>query len=292
MYPSMPIRPISKLVELGLALLDLCPGPVVVFVDPRLHDNASAMVTSARSLVAQFDKADVRRWRVIMTLPATEDGIRAADELTHEHAILTNLTSVSCLPHASACIEAGAKMLTMSVGPILEWFEQQHSHPGIEVIQSCASYIHHNKSNTSLIAADIRNWSELKQLNGIGGAALSKHQLEQIPMQRLATWYPRSDDTSPAALRAREADYPSKYMESKRRFMSLLPADCRSLVSAVLYVRLGTMKVYMETMDKVIRKEVRRRIELQTMDLSSLYRRPTEIPSLTVSAWVTTRGIH
>lgn len=44
--------------------------------------------------------------------------MRAAAVLTHEHSIQTNLSLVSCLSHASACIEAGAKMITMSVGKV------------------------------------------------------------------------------------------------------------------------------------------------------------------------------
>ncbi|KIJ64728.1 hypothetical protein HYDPIDRAFT_28095 [Hydnomerulius pinastri MD-312] len=274
------------LVEVTLALLDLCPGPVLVFIDPRLHDDADAMVARARSMIAKFDAANIRRWRVVVTLPATEDGIHAAAEL-NEHAIQTNLSLVSCLPHASACIEAGARLLTMSVGPILEWFEQQDkitprvsstssNHPGIEVIQSCATYIHRHRLNTSIVTTEMRTWSELKQLNGIGGAALSKNHLDQIPKQKLATWYPRPDDTSGATMRSREAEYPSRYLDSKQGFLASLPAQCRSLVSAVLYVRLGKMKVHMEDIALVVRDEVRRRVELETMDLDCLYRRPAQ----------------
>ncbi|KAI6160692.1 hypothetical protein EDD17DRAFT_1875323 [Pisolithus thermaeus] len=249
-------------VELSLALLDLCPGPVIVFVDPRFHDNAVAMVDRARHLVALFDKANVRRWRVVVTLPATEDGIRAAAVLTEEHSIQTNLSLVSCLPHAAACIEAGAKMVTMSVGGILEWYEQQQKpvpkvavdHPGIETIQSCVSYILHNKLNATLMTADIRNWTELKHLSGIGGAALTEKQLDQIPMRTLMTWFPRPNDTSRSTINARAAPYPTRYLESKRGFfMSLLPAECRSLISAVLYVRIGQMKVWMEEIEAVVK---------------------------------------
>lgn len=268
-------------VELSLALLDLCPGPVIVFVDPRLHDNAAAMVDRARHLVALFDKANVRRWRVVVTLPATEDGIRAAAVLTEEYSIQTNLSLVSCLPHAAACIEAGAKMVTMSVGGILEWYEQQQKpvpkltvdHPGIEMIQTCVSYILLNKLNATLMTADIRNWTELKQLSGIGGAALTEKQLDQIPMRTLTTWFPRSNDTSRSTINARAAPYPTRYLESKPGFlMSLLPANCRSLVSAVLYVRLGQMKVWMEEIEAVVKDELKHRIKLAKMDVIGMYR--------------------
>lgn len=54
------------LFELGLAMLGSVKGPVVIFVDPRFHDNKAAMVDEARALVDLFDRADVRRWRVII----------------------------------------------------------------------------------------------------------------------------------------------------------------------------------------------------------------------------------
>ncbi|KAF9233828.1 hypothetical protein BU15DRAFT_53390, partial [Melanogaster broomeanus] len=246
------------MVELALALLDLCPGPIVVFVDPRLHDDAEAMV------------------------PATEDGIRAAYELTNAHGIQTNLNLVSCLPHASACFETGARMVSMSVEPIMEWFEQQQAaslspyHLGVETVQSCASYIRRHKLNTTLVTTDLRTWAELKQFGGIGGAALNKSQLDQIPMQRLTTWYPRPDDKSPATIRALQAEYPSRYLDSDKGFLASLPAECRSLVSAVLYVRLGKANVHIETIEAVVRSEVRRRVELETTPLEALYRRPSE----------------
>lgn len=56
------------MVELGLVFLDLCPGPLILFLDPRLHDDSEKMVSSATAMVAKFDEAQVRRWRIIVTV--------------------------------------------------------------------------------------------------------------------------------------------------------------------------------------------------------------------------------
>ena len=56
------------MVELGLVLLDLCPGPLVLFVDPRLQEDSEQMVSRARTMVAKFDAAQVRRWRIMVTV--------------------------------------------------------------------------------------------------------------------------------------------------------------------------------------------------------------------------------
>lgn len=133
-------------------------------------------------------------------------------------------------------------------------------------------------------------WAELKQLGGIGATALTKDQLDQIPMQRLATWYPRPGDKSPATLRALQAENPSHYLDSDKGFMASLPAECRSLVSAVLYVRLGKMAAHMETIEKAVWYEIKQRIRLETIPLEQLYRRRPSSPTETRSSRKSTSG--
>lgn len=132
-------------------------------------------------------------------------------------------------------------------------------------------------------------WSELKQLNGIGATALRKEQLDEIPMQRLTTWYPRPGDKSLATLHALQAEYPSHHLDSNKGLLVSLPAEFRSLVSAVLYVRLNEMAVHMETIEKAVIHEIKRRIRLETIPLEHLYRRPSS-PSETRPSRKSTSG--
>jgi hypothetical protein len=200
---------------------------------------------------------------------------------------------------------------------MMEWFERQcdtrageisQDHPAIEAIQSCATFIRRRGLNTTLLTTDVRKvhcmalswrvldvdlsgqWAELKQLGGIGATALTKDQLDQIPMQRLATWYPQPGDKSPATLRALQAEHPSHYLDSNKGFMASLPAECRSLVSAVLYVRLGKMAVHMETIEKAVWYEIKQRIRLETIPLEYLYRRRPSSPTETRSSRKSTSG--
>ncbi|KAG1886722.1 hypothetical protein F4604DRAFT_1917556 [Suillus subluteus] len=267
------------LFELGLAMLGAVKGPVVIFIDSRLHDCKAAMVDEARALVDLFDRADVRRWRVVITLPATEDGIRAARELTKQYSIGIHLSMVTSLAHACACIEAGATMLSMNVAPIMTWFEKKDAgevehpitpgHPGIKTIQSCINYIRQNSLNTSLLVTDIRDWDELNQLDGIGAAALNQNLLNQILMCGLTTWSPEIMEDyafSPACRCAREAKYPSDFLNQARGIGMALSAGDRSLLSSVVYIRLGQNKVFMEKIEDVIRKEVGRRLYVDAFD--------------------------
>ncbi|KAG2040599.1 hypothetical protein BDR03DRAFT_915062 [Suillus americanus] len=267
------------LFELGLAMLGSVEGPVVIFIDSRFHDSKTAMVDEARALVDLFDRADVRRWRVVVTLPATEDGIRAAHELTNKYSIGIHLSMVTSLAHACACIEAGATMLSMNVAPIMTWFEKKDvgevelpitpGHPGIKTIQSCINYIRQNSLNTSLLVTDIRDWDELNQLDGVDAAALNQNFLDQISMCGLTTWSPEfmeDYEFSPAYRCAREAKYPSDFLDHERGIEMALSAGDRSLLSSVVYIRLGQNKVFMGKIEDVIRKEVVERLYVDAFD--------------------------
>ncbi|KAG1737796.1 hypothetical protein EDB19DRAFT_1636733 [Suillus lakei] len=268
-----------QLFELGLAMLDSVTGPVLISIDSRFHDNKAAMVNEALALVNLFDEADVRRWRAIITLPATEEGIRAARELTDEYSIGIHLSMVTSLAHACACIEAGATMLSMNVAPIMTWFEKKDGdevehpiapgHPGIKTIQSCINYIRQNSLNTSLLLADIRDWDELKQLNGVDAAALDQKMLDQTSKHGLTTWSPEimeDYEFSPAYQCAREAKYPSDFLNHERGIGMALSAEDRSLMSSVVYIRLGQNKVFMEHIEDIIRKEVNWRLSMDAFD--------------------------
>lgn len=268
-----------QLFELGLAMLGSVKGPVVIFIDSRFHNSKAAMVDEARALVDLFDRSDVRRWRVVITLPATEDGIRAAHELTNKYSIGTHLSMVTSLAHACACIEAGATMLSMNVAPIMTWFEKNDGgevehpiapgHPGIKTIQSCINYIRQNSLNTSLLVTDIRDWDELNQLDGVDAVALNQNLLDQVPKCRLTTWSPENVEDyeySPAYRCAREAKYPSDFLNHEKGLGMALSAGDRSLLSSVVYISLGQNKVFMGKIEDVIRKEVSERLYVDAFD--------------------------
>ncbi|KAG9310162.1 hypothetical protein JVU11DRAFT_9782 [Chiua virens] len=204
------------MVELGLVLVDVHKGPLIIFVDPRLHDNSKKMVARAMAM-----------------LPATAEGIYAARELQMRHGVQINLSLVSCVEQAAACIEAGASMITMKVRAIMSWFEAEsndiqpgsvsRNHPGIQTIQSCADFIRHRGINTTLLTTDIRQLDDLKPLDGVGSTALTKELLDQMTMQHMVTWYPQPDGTSPAMLHALQGALPDALPRLERELSVVFP---------------------------------------------------------------------
>ncbi|KAG6820073.1 hypothetical protein H0H93_005601 [Arthromyces matolae] len=91
-------------------------GPHFTFVDPRKHDNTDSIVRNAQRIISLFQEKEVSKGKIV--IPATAEGIQAAQILQSEHKINTNLYLVSGLLHAAACAEAGATTITVPVGRV------------------------------------------------------------------------------------------------------------------------------------------------------------------------------
>lgn len=84
------------------------------------------------------------------------------------------------------------------------------------------------------------------------------------------TWLPdlEDDEYSPANRRAREAEYPSHFLARKEGSLATaFAAEDLSLMSSVVYIRLGQNKVFMEKIEDIVRTEVRHRIDLENFDI-------------------------
>lgn len=57
-----------KVVEVGKAMIDRCPGPHLTFVDTRLHDDTPAIIASAGRLVMMFRESGIGRENIIVSV--------------------------------------------------------------------------------------------------------------------------------------------------------------------------------------------------------------------------------
>ncbi|KDQ56585.1 hypothetical protein JAAARDRAFT_194578 [Jaapia argillacea MUCL 33604] len=265
------------LVEVGSVILDRIPGPHVTFIDTRLHEDSIAMVKTAKSLIARFEKQGIHRSRVVITIPATEAGVAAAAQLA-KNSIQANLNLVSGLIHAAACAEAGATTITMPVGKIFDWYEkkrgmvysQMAAHPGIEDIQSTVAYFELNHIGSKLVGSGMRNLAEISHISGLDAVALSQPQIDELRSSRLPL-SPTPPDESPVHLRARQAAYPSNWLQSKHGFMSAMSAGARSMLAATLYVALGELKVCMDWIERTLYKEIERQMVMNALPYDVLF---------------------
>jgi len=73
---------------------------------------SNTIVRKARKLVQRFQANGIAKDRIIVSIPATEEGVHAVRLLSKEDGILVNLAMVTGMSHAAVCAEAGAAWIT------------------------------------------------------------------------------------------------------------------------------------------------------------------------------------
>ncbi|KAF7366789.1 putative transaldolase [Mycena sanguinolenta] len=265
-------------VELGMAIYERNSGPQLTFVDPRKNDDAQAMARSAKRLMSLFRARGMSQEKIVISIPATEDGVAAAKEL-EAAGIRTNLIFIANIMHAAFCAQAGATAISIAVGPLLLCHERKRRaaylelalHPGIEVIQATLEYFKLHNIHTRVVGRDFRQLAELSALSGFDAVCLSKEQLE-VTRWKAETRSPDLSDRSPqASMRARQAQHPAKFLENGSGFMSVMSAEARRMLAATVYSALGKMELQMNAIEKIVREEVAWQLAQKTLSLEALY---------------------
>ncbi|KAF8624691.1 hypothetical protein AX17_007022 [Amanita inopinata Kibby_2008] len=267
------------LVQYGKFLADSVVGPHFTFVDPRNHGDAAAMIADAERLVALFEQDGLSRERVVVSIPATKEGILAAAELSKSSNIKINLCVVTGgIPHAAACVEAASTTLTVPVGSLFDWYERRYgashqdplNNPAVDIIRSTLAYIKLHKLKTKVIGNDFRQLQEISPLSQFDAICVHKEQADAMRWSTLPL-LPQPSKTSLAYQSARRAEFPTRYLSHERQFMHRMPADMLSMTMATMESILGRMKADMDKIVEIVGDEVRYQHSLETMDLRALY---------------------
>jgi transaldolase len=102
-------------------------GRVAVELDPRLADNAPALLGRARALLALLDESRVPRSKLILRVPATWAGIQACSALEAE-GVATQAYLVFSQVQAAAATQAGVSVISPNVGRTRDFYNK---FPGI-----------------------------------------------------------------------------------------------------------------------------------------------------------------
>lgn len=70
------------------------------------------IVRRTRKLVQRFQENGVTKDKIVVSIPATEEGVHATRLLAEEDGILVNLAMIAGMSHAAVCAEAGAAWIT------------------------------------------------------------------------------------------------------------------------------------------------------------------------------------
>ncbi|KAF8909582.1 hypothetical protein CPB85DRAFT_1518984, partial [Mucidula mucida] len=276
---------VQQVVELGKALIDRSSGPHFTFIDTRLHDDGEAICASAIRLIDMFEEDGIERKRIIVSIPATEAGLRAINELYYEHGIQSNVVYVSGIAHATACAEAGAKAISLSVGPILDWYERKRKttyvnlsrHPGMEVIQATSVYFKLHDISCYLMGTNLRTIDEVGPLGCLNAVTLSDKHVASLETCSSLNVLGEVAESSPAYARAEEVKIPLS--PPHRGLLSRLSFVSREMMKGITMNTLGRMKYKMGRIDEVIYKEVKAQLAYQDTRVIALLKAGRGSPS-------------
>ncbi|KAJ7770451.1 transaldolase [Mycena metata] len=185
--PSASVREMSALamdrllVQVGAQISGIVPGRVSVSVDPRIAHDYHAIIRKGETLVALLEDLRIPRSRILIKIPATYEGIRAAQALEHPSTgepIHTNMTLVFGRVQALACAQAGVSVISPFIGRVKDWWDvnggaasELSQHPGILLVQNIRStYAAHGYTRTQIMAAGFRAVEEIIELGKYGVA--------------------------------------------------------------------------------------------------------------------------
>ncbi|KAH8416244.1 hypothetical protein KR222_011827, partial [Zaprionus bogoriensis] len=180
-------------VLMGSKILDSVPGRISTEIDARLAFDTEKSVEKAVKLVDMYCAQGIDKERVLIQVPATWEGIKAAQILESEHCINCNLTLVFSLVQAVACAEAGATMISASVGRILDWhmggskckkFEPDQD-PGVIAVTNMYNYYKKFDYQTLVMGACFKNVDQIKSLAGCDLLSISPDLLKELEEEKV-----------------------------------------------------------------------------------------------------------
>ncbi len=174
-------------VAFGKRILEIIPGRVSTEVDARLASDTEGTVKAAHELIAEYEAAGIGRDRILIKIPSTWEGIKAAEILETE-GIHCNLTLLFGLHQAIACAEAKVTLISPFVGRILDWYKKDTGRdsyppsedPGVVSVTEIYNYYKKFGYETEIMGASFRNVDEIKELAGCDLLTISPQLLASL----------------------------------------------------------------------------------------------------------------
>jgi transaldolase len=174
-------------VNFGCEILKHIPGRVSTEVDARLSFDTARSIEKAERFVALYEKAGVKRDRVLIKLASTWEGIRAAETLERE-GIHCNMTLLFSFAQAVACADAGVTLISPFVGRIYDWHRQQRKvedidiseDPGVASVTRIYNYYKKHGYKTQVMGASFRKTAQILALAGCDLLTIAPDLLEKL----------------------------------------------------------------------------------------------------------------
>ena len=139
-------------------------------------------MAKSHALAAILKELHIPQSRILIKIPATLPGIRAAHKLETQN-IHTNLTLIFSLVQALACAQAGVAVISPFIGRVKDWWSARavqngipeglanqplSEHPGIELVHRIRAAYTKYGHQTQIMAAGFRKVEEIIELSKVG----------------------------------------------------------------------------------------------------------------------------
>ncbi len=190
-------------VNFGCEILKHIPGRVSTEVDAHLSFDTAKSIEKARRFVSLYEKAGVKRERVLIKLASTWEGIKAAGELERE-GIHCNMTLLFSFAQAVACADAGVTLISPFVGRIYDWYRQQRKvedipveeDPGVASVVRIYNYYKKHGYKTQVMGASFRKTGQILALAGCDLLTIAPDLLKKLSDVRADVPRQLSPDTA------------------------------------------------------------------------------------------------
>jgi transaldolase len=174
-------------VNFGCEILKHIPGRVSTEVDARLSFDTARSIEKAQRFISLYEKAGVKRERVLIKLASTWEGIKAAEKLERE-GIHCNMTLLFSFAQAVACAEAGVTLISPFVGRIYDWHRQQRKvedieiseDPGVASVTRIYAYYKKHGYATQVMGASFRKTGQILALAGCDLLTIAPDLLDKL----------------------------------------------------------------------------------------------------------------
>jgi len=174
-------------VNFGCEILRHIPGRVSTEVDARLSFDTARSIEKARRFISLYEKAGIKRERVLIKLASTWEGIKAAEKLERE-GIHCNMTLLFSFAQAAACADAGVTLISPFVGRIYDWYRQQRKvddipvedDPGVASVVRIYNYYKKHGYKTQVMGASFRKTGQILALAGCDLLTIAPDLLDKL----------------------------------------------------------------------------------------------------------------
>ncbi|HEX6413926.1 MAG TPA: transaldolase [Burkholderiales bacterium] len=174
-------------VNFGCEILKHIPGRVSTEVDARLSFDTAGSIAKAQRFIALYEKAGVKRNRILIKLASTWEGIKAAEKLERE-GIHCNMTLLFSFAQAVACADAGVTLISPFVGRIYDWHKQARKvddipvedDPGVASVTRIYTYYKKHGYATQVMGASFRKMGQILALAGCDLLTIAPDLLDKL----------------------------------------------------------------------------------------------------------------